>query len=183
MLPRLEQDIETPRRDVNSVGEVLRPYHLFTREARMTLADLPELERLCRLILERGGLRQNEIQEVLLRLIGATAAVESVPFLLQMLRYTGRSDHFGPQRGQLALWGLARVAIFHNVPEVYGALQGGLDNRNADVRYTAADLVLNAYLSAHRDVPPDVADRLRWMAHSDPDESVRRAVQRNLCES
>jgi len=182
MLPRLEQEIRNPERDMNSVGEVLRPYHLFTREAPMMLADLSELERLCRLILERGGLRQNEIQEVLLRLIGATAAAESVPFLLEMLRYTRRGDHFGPQRRQLALWGLARITILHNIPEAYGALQGGLDDRNADVRYTAADLVLDAYLSAGQDVPQDVVERLRQMARSDPDDSVRRAAQRYLGE-
>jgi hypothetical protein len=78
MLPRLEREIENSGRDLNSVGEVLRPYYLSAREAPMTPADLPGLERLCRLILERGGSRQNDIQEVMLRLIGATAAVESV---------------------------------------------------------------------------------------------------------
>jgi len=148
----------------------------------MTPADLPELERLCRLILERGGARQSEIQEVLLRLIGATAAVESVPFLLEMLRYTRRGDRFGPQRRQLALWGLARVAIFHNAPQAYSALQGRLTDRNADVRYATADMIANAYLRPGRDVPPDVVDRLRHLAHSDPDDSVRHAAQRHLRE-
>ena len=182
MLPRLEREIENPGRDLNSVGEVLRPYYLSTRGPPMTPADLPELERLCRLILELGGPRQNEIQEALLRLIGATAAVESVPFLIEMLHYTRRSDRFGPQRRQLALWGLARVGLFHNIPEAYGALQGGLDDRNADVRYATADMILNAYLRAGRDVPQDVVDRLRHMARSDPVDSVRHAAQRYLRE-
>ena len=132
MLLCLEREIENPRRDVNSVGEVLRPYHLFTREAPMTPADLPELERLCRLILERGGPRQNEIQEVLLRLIGATAAVESVPFLLEMLRYTRRGDRFGPRRRQLALWGLARIAIFRDGTLIRGKGQRYLRLWQAD---------------------------------------------------
>ena len=148
----------------------------------MTAADLPELEWLCRLILERGGPRQNDIQEVLLRLIGATAAAESMPFLLEMLHYTRRGDRFGPQRRQLALWGLARVALFHNLPEAYGALQGGLGDRNADVRYATADMILNAYLRAGRDVPQDVVARLCHMARSDPEDSVRRAAQRYLRE-
>ena len=182
MLPHLEREIENPGRDLNSVDEALRPYYLSAREAPMAHADLPELERLCQLILERGGLRQDEIQEVRLRLIGATAAAESVPFLLEMLRYTRRGDRFGPQRRQLALWGLARVALFHNLPEAYGALQGGLEDRNADVRYATADMILNAYLRAGRDVPQDVGDRLRHMAHSDPDDSVRRAAQHYLRE-
>jgi hypothetical protein len=182
MLPRLEREIENPRRDMGSVGEALRSYYLSTRGPPMTPADLPELERLCRLILERGGARQSEIQEVLLRLIGATAAVESVPFLLEMLRYTRRGDRFGPQRRQLALWGLARVAIFHNAPQAYSALQGGLTDRNADVRYATADMIANAYLRPGRDVPPDVVDRLRHLAHSDPDDSVRHAAQRHLRE-
>jgi hypothetical protein len=65
----------------------------------MTPADRPELERLCRLILERGGPRQNEIQGVLLRLIEATAAAESVSFLLAMLHYTRRGDPFGHSAG------------------------------------------------------------------------------------
>ncbi len=105
-----------------------------------------------------------------------------MPFLLEMLRYTRRGDRFGPQRRQLALWGLARITILHNVLEAYIALGEGLDDHRADVRYTTADLVVNAYLSAGRDVPQDVVDRLRQVARSDPDDSVRRAVQRYLCE-
>ena len=95
-----------------------------------------------------------------------------------MLHYTRRGDRFGPQRKQLALWGLARVALSHNIPEAYSALQGGLDDRNADVRYATADMILNAYLRAGRDVPQDVVDRLRHMALSDSDDSVRHAAQR-----
>jgi hypothetical protein len=182
MLPRVEAEIENPDRDSNSVGEALEPYHAFARELPMTPGDLPELERLCRLILERGGTRKGEIQEVLLRLIGATAAAEAKPFLLEMLHYSHRGDQFGPERRQLALWGLARIAIFHHVPEAYQALYEGLDDRNADVRYSTADLILNAYLNARRDVPPHVKEKLRQMAHSDPDDSVRRAAQRYLRE-
>ena len=42
--------------------------------------------------------QNGKIQEVLLRLIGATAAAASVPFLREMLRYTRRGDHLCPQR-------------------------------------------------------------------------------------
>jgi hypothetical protein len=182
MLPRAETEIENPDRDSNSVGEALEPYHAFAREVPMTPGDLPELERLCRLILERGGSRKGEIQEVLLRLIGATAAAESPSFLLEMLHYSHRGDQFGPERRQLALWGLARIAILHNLPKAYQALYEGLDDRNTDVRYTSADLILNAYLNARRDVPPHVIAKLRQMAHSDPDDAVRRAAQRYLRE-
>jgi len=112
MLPRLRREIENPDRDSDSVHEVLRPYYQAGWDLPMTPGDLPQIESLCRLVLERGGLRQNEIQEVLLRLVGATAAPQSVPFLLDMWRHTRRGDHFGPERRQLALWGLARVAPF-----------------------------------------------------------------------
>ena len=98
------------------------------------------------------------------------------------LHYRRRGDRFGPQRRQLALWGLARVALFRNIPEAYHALQGGLEDRNADVRYATADMILNAYLRAGRDVPQDVVARLRHMARSDPDDSVRHAVQSYLRE-
>jgi hypothetical protein len=152
------------------------------REVPMTPGDLPELERLCRLILERGGARKGDIQEALLRLIGATAAAESVPFLIEMLHYSQRGDRFGPTRRQLALWGLARIALFHDVREAYEALYEGLDDRRADVRFTVADLILNAYLSARQDVPPHVVEKLRHMARSDPDDSVRHAAQRYLRE-
>ena len=182
MLPRLRREIENPKRDMNSVGEVLRPYYEFLQVVPMTPADLPELEALYRLVLERGGLRQNEIQEALLRLVGATAAPESVPFLLEMLHYTRRGDHFGPERRQLALWGLARIAIFHNVPEAYDALREGLNDHNAEVRGTVADLILNAYLGARWEVPADVVDKLRQMARSDPNKDVRRSIQRYLRE-
>ena len=98
MLPPLRQEIENPKRDMNSV-QALKPYYQQVgRGLPMTPADLPELEALCWLVLERGGLRQNEIQRVLLELIGATAALESVPFLLEMLHYSRRGDHFGPER-------------------------------------------------------------------------------------
>ena len=185
MLPRLRQEIENPRRHKESVSQVLRPYHLNAREVPMTPADLPEIKAQCRLVLERGGSGQNAIQTVLLRLAGATAAPESVPFLLEMLHYTRRGDHFGPERRQLALWGLARVAIFHNVPEAYAALWEGLDDRRAEVRFTTANLVLDAYLdkrSAHRQVPQDVVNKLRQMAKSDPDKDVQRAIRRYLRE-
>jgi hypothetical protein len=182
MLPHLRQEIENPERDIDSVYQALRPYYEAGRDLPMTPADLPEIEALCRLVLDRGGLRQNEIQEVLLRLVGATAAPESVPFLIEMWRYTRRGDHFGPKRRQLALWGLARIAIFHNVPEAYRALRDGLEDRRAEVRLTAADLIIDAYLDARRSVPEDVVDQLREMARSDPDDDTRRAVQRFLRE-
>jgi hypothetical protein len=182
MLPRLWREIENPRRDVNSVGAVLRPYYEAGRDLPMTVADLPEIESLCRLVLERGGLRQSEIQTALLRLMGATAAPGSVTFLLEMLRYTRRGDQFGPDRRQLALWGLARIAIFHGAPEAYSALEEGLTDRRAEVRLTAADLILNSYLDARHAVPQGVVDRLREMACSDPNDDVRRVVRRYLAE-
>jgi hypothetical protein len=182
MLPRLRQEIENSRRDEESVFQALRPYYLQAREVPMTPADLPEIEALCRLVLERGGLRQNEIQTVLLQLVGATAAPESLPFLLDMWRYTRRGDHFGPERRQLALWGLARVAMFHNDPQAYAALLEGLNDRRAEVRLTATDLILDAYLSAKRKVPTEVVETLRQMAQSDPDKDVRRTIQRFLRE-
>jgi hypothetical protein len=43
-------------------------------------------------------------------------------------------------------------------------------------------MILNAYLRTGRDVRQDVVDRLRQLAHSDPDDSVRRAAQRCLRE-
>jgi hypothetical protein len=183
VLPTLRQEIENPNRDMNSVFEALKPYYHETGgDVPMTPDDLPELQTLCRLVLERGGLRQNEIQTVLLRLIGATAAPEAIPFLLDMLHFTRRGDHFGPERRQLALWGLARVAIFHNTPDCYAALWQGLDDRNGEVRGTAADLILNAYLGARRKVPKPVVDKLVQMARSDPDEDVRRWIKSFLRE-
>lgn len=69
VLPRLRREIENPDRDMNSVHEALKPYYQQAgRHLPMTPADLPELEALCWLVLERGGLRQNEIQKVLLEL-------------------------------------------------------------------------------------------------------------------
>ncbi len=185
MLPRLRELIEEPDRDAEDVYQALRPYHQHAREVPMTPDDLPELQDLCWLILERGGSRQSDIQRVLLRLVGATAAPESVPFLLDMLHYSKRGDQFGPRRRQLALWGLARVAIFHDVPEAYEALKEGMDDHRADVRLTAIDLLLDAYLDnrgAHRDVPPDVVRKLEDMARSDPDDYVRRRIKRFLRE-
>lgn len=185
MLPRLRKVIEDPDRDANSVFQTLRPYHLQAPQVPMTRADLPELEALCRLILERGGPGQSDIQRVLLRLVGATAASESVPFLLEMLHYSKRGDQFGPERRQLALWGLARVAVCHDVPEAYEALRGVLDDRRAEVRLTTADLLVDTYLdtrSAPQDVPQDVVDKLQEMAWSEPDDYTRRTIKKFLHE-
>ena len=102
-----------------------------------------------------------------------------------MLHYSRRGDQFGPERRQLALWGLARIAIFHDVSEAYEALREGLEDHHADVRFTTADLILNAYLdkrSAHQKVPQDVVERLQELARTDPDDSVRRVVRRYLRE-
>jgi len=182
ILPRLRELIEDPKRDPEDVYQALRPYHLQVREVPMTPADTPELEALCRLVLEKGGLEQNNIQRVLLSLVAATAARESTAFLVEMFHYSRRGDHFGPERRQLALWGLARIAIAHNVPEAYAALREGMDDRRAEVRYTAADLILNAYLDARREVPSAVVARLREMAEMDSDKDVRRAAWRYLRE-
>jgi hypothetical protein len=186
LLPRLRREIENPDRDAESVFQILRPYHLEVgRDLPMQPADLPEIESLCRRVLEVSGLRQEEIQRVLLRLVGATAAPRSVPFLLEMLHYSRRGDHFGPRRRQLALWGLARVAVFHDVPEAYAALREGLEDRRAEVRLTAADLILDAYLdrrSAREEVPRDVVDKLQQMTASDPDDDVRRTTKKFLRE-
>jgi hypothetical protein len=183
VLPELRLEIENPDRDMNSVFEALRPYHHQTGgDVPMTPGDLPELEALCRLVLERGGREQNRIQTILLRLIGATATPESIPFLLEMLHFSRRGDHFGPERRQLALWGLARIAISHHAPEIYEALRAGLDDLHADVRFTTADLILSAYLNARRQVPRSVVDRLEEMVRSDPDKHVRRRCERFLRE-
>lgn len=185
MLPRLRELIEDPGRDAEDVSQALSPYHRHAREVPMTTDDLPELQALCRLVLERGGSRQSDIQRVLLRLTGATAEPGSVPFLLDMLRYSKRGDQFGPERRQLALWGLARVAVFHDVSEAYEALKEGMDDHRADVRLTAADLLLDAYLDrrgARREVPPDVVEQLEDMARSEPDDYVRRTIKEFLGE-
>jgi hypothetical protein len=183
MLPALRREIDNPGRDRESVSEALKPYrHETSHDVPMMPDDLPELEALCRLILERGGLGQSRIQTVLLRLIGATAAPRSVPFLLEMLHFSRRGDRFGPERRQLALWGLARVAISHGAAEAYPALREGLDDRHADVRHTATDLILDAYLEAGRKVPRSVVDRLEEMARADPDDDVRRRAKRFLGE-
>ena len=182
LLPRLRTLIEDPDRDPEDVFQVFRPYHLETRDVPMTRDDLPELHALCRRVLEKGGLEQHEIQRVLLRLIGSTTSPASVPFLLDMLHYSRHGDSFGPERRRLALWGLARIAIAHNVPEAYAALREGLEDRHADVRFTTADLILNAYLDADREVPEDVVAALEAMAASDPDKDVQRAAKRYLRE-
>lgn len=183
MLPDLRQEIEKSQRDSNQVAEVLAPYHEMGRDLPLTSTDMPEVEAMARLILQKGGLRQNDIQEVLLRLVGATAAPESVPFLLEMLHYSRRGDHFGPERRQLALWGLARIAIFHQIPDTYAALRKGLDDRQATVRFTTIELIIDAYIKADQPVPKEVVEKLQEMSRSDADDDVRHRVYAILKES
>ena len=182
MLPRLRAEIENPDRDMSSVGEVLQPYYDVRQDLPMTTEDLPQIESLFSLILEKRGSQQNRIQRVLLRMVGATAAPESVPFLLEALHYSWRGDQFGPERRQLALWGLARIAIRNPSPEAYQALREGLEDHHGDVRFTTLDLILDAYLDAGKDVPKEVFEKVQEMARSDPEQVVRRAAQRYLKE-
>lgn len=183
LLPYLQNEINNPKRDENDVYQILRPLYLDTgHDVPMMPADLSEIEAMFHQILTVGGTRQAEIQEVLLRLVGATAAVGSIPFLLAALHFTRRGDQFGPNRRQLALWGLARIAIRHNQADAYQALREGLNDRRAEVRLTAVDLILNAYLDAGRKVPLNVVTALKEMATNDPDKDVRRVVQRCLRE-
>ncbi len=182
MLPGLRQEIEKSYRDRNKVSEALAPYYEAGRDVPLTPADMPEVEAMGRLILKMGGLGQNNIQEVLLRLVGATATPESVPFLLEMFRYTRRGDHFGPERRQLALWGLARIAIFHQIPDAYDALRKGLDDRHADVRFTTIDLIIEAYIKADHPVPQEVVKKIQEMIRSDADDDVRHRAYAVLQE-
>ena len=95
-----------------------------------------------------------------------------------MLRFTKRGDSFGAERRQLALWALARLARWRNISEAYAALLASMDDRKAEVRMTAMDLILDA----GRDALPDVFARMRQMAKNDPDEDVRRLAIRFLHE-
>lgn len=183
MLPELRREIENPDRDLYSVSQAIKRYrHETFGDVPLTADDVPELEAMCRTILERRGPRQAQIQTVLLHLIGATAAPQSVPFLLDMLHYGRRGDLFGPERRRLALWGLARIALLHGVPEAYEALQEGLEDHHANVRFTATDLILDAYLDAGCEVPRSVAEKLEEMAGSDPDSHVQVRAKRFLRE-
>jgi hypothetical protein len=89
---------------------VLRPFHEYIDSTPPSPEDIPEIERLSRLAAEKGGAGQGRLQEALLRLVGNAAEPRSLPFLLDMLRYSKRGDSFGPERRQLALWALARLA-------------------------------------------------------------------------
>ena len=53
ILPRLRAEIENPDQDMNSVGEVLRPYYDALRNLPITTDDLPQIESLFSLILEK----------------------------------------------------------------------------------------------------------------------------------
>ena len=175
--------IDDPQRDAEQVDAALRPFHEYLDSTPPLPDDIPEIERLCRLAAEKGGAGQGRLQEALLRLVGNAAEPRSLPFLLDMLRFTKRGDSFGPERRQLALWALARLARWHNLPEAYAALLASMDERKAEVRMTAMDLILDAYLDAGRDAPLDVFARMRQMAKNDPDEAVRRLAKRFLHES
>jgi len=174
--------IDDAHRDIDQVYARVQPFQDYTQGTPPSPQDVPEIESLCRLALERGGAGQSVLQEVFLRLAGNAAEPRSLPFLLDMLRFTRRGDSFGPSRRQLALWALARLARWHHLPEAYQALRAGLDDRNAEVRLTAAALLLDANLEAGLDVPPQVVAKLQQMAQDEPDEDVCRSISRYLDE-
>ena len=82
---------------------------------------------------------------------GQTDAQRSNDDLLGLLQYLEKLQAAGYMLGDFDIGRFMEQVIgglyFHSsIPEAYGALQGGLDDRNADVRYATADLILNAYL-------------------------------------
>ena len=174
--------VENVRRDENQVGSAFRLLAGYTNDIPPHPNDLPEIERLCRLTREIGGTCQGMIQEKLMRLDGNAAHPSSLPFFLDALHFTKRGDSFGPERRQLALWGLARLARWHNLPEAYATLLAGLDDHHPEVRWTAADLLLDAYLDARRAVPAEVRLKLAQMAKNDPDPDLRNQFSRYLDE-
>lgn len=174
--------LSDPNRDEEQVYRALQPFYDLGHTAPADVNDLPLIEAFCRRVLEIGGRGQSNLQTELLRLVGNTAHPSSLPFLLEMLRYSKRGDSFGPERRLLALWGLARIARRHNLPDAYTALQTGLDDRKAEVRWQTADLLPNAYLDARREVPPEIMEKLEQMAENDPDEDVRGLIARFLKE-
>jgi hypothetical protein len=80
----------------------------------------------------------------------------------------------------LALWGLARTAILHQIPEAYEGVREGLDDRNGEVRLTTADLILDVYLRPGQEIPEEVIQKLQEMAEHDPDPDVRQGIERFL---
>lgn len=182
LLPQLRKVIEDPQREKEDVSRVLRPYYIETRAVPMTPEDIPELESLCRLILEKGGEQGQKIQEMLLSVISSTAAQESIPFLLDMLHGPQPKGRFGPRWRELALVGLGRIALIHERDEAYEALHEGLEDRHADVRYTTMALIANAYLNAEREIPKAVLVKFHKIARSDPDKDLRQDAKRYLRE-
>ena len=174
--------VENVRRTEDQVDTALRPFHTEFDDVPVHHDDLPEIERLCRLVWEKGGTDQAVLQRILIGLVGNTASPSSLPFFLDALCFTKRGDSFGPERRQLAIWGLARLARWHDLPEAYAAVQSGLDDRHPEVRLTAADLLLDAYLDARRTVPPEVRSKLAQMAKTDPDPDLRRQFSKYLDE-
>ena len=174
--------VENVRRSEDQVDAALRPFHTEFDDVPAHPDDLPEIERLCRLVWEKGGTDQAALQRILIGLVGNTASPSCLPFFLDALRFTKRGDSFGPERRQLAIWGLARLARWNNLPEAYAAVQSGLDDRHPEVRLTAADLLLDAYLDAGRAVPPEVRSKLAQMAKTDPDLDLRRQFSKYLDE-
>ena len=178
--PRLRDEIESEDRDLDSVYNAARPFYESSNYLPMHEDDLPVLEHFCRRILELRGPRSTQIQKILLRMIGATASPESAPFLQEMWRYSRQRDHFGPERRQLALWGLARIAVRHELPEAYATLQEGLGDPHADVRYTAVDFISDAYYIVDKKIPLQIMERVRDIADLDPDKVVQRLAHRSL---
>lgn len=101
--------IDNPQRDAEQVDEALRPFHGYIDSTPPLPDDIPKIERLCRLAAKKGGAGQERLQEVLLRLVGNAAEPLSLPFLLDMLRFTKRGDGFGPERRHNWLCGRWRV--------------------------------------------------------------------------
>lgn len=174
-LDRLEEKLDNPPPppqklsfDSKQPGAGLHPLLNFDA------ADLPRAQELFKRLALAGGTSNSYEQRHMLRMMGATPDVASIPFWLEMLGFTPRPrEQFAQERREYALAALAIITLAGNEQEGTVALLKATEHTKPDVRAGAIYYLSEAYLASEKEIPPATAARLRQVALDDPDFAPR----------
>lgn len=149
--------------------------------APLPAQDVPRAQELYRRVYMAGGNGTNWVQEGLLGALALAADPDAVPFWVEVLELNKPREQFAPKRRELAVAGLAFLAIRRGEPAAYETLRA-LAQRfpNPDVRALAGEYLKRAYREASRPLPPEVLAEMQAIALEDTAFTPRFQARRFL---
>ena len=118
-LRSLKRALKTGKR----LSDELTFYYSPGEAACIAPADIPEVERVYRVVLERGGPGSRMVMEGMLTALASTGSPDSLPFWQEALAWTGKRGMLKQLRHELAVAGIALAAFRAGAAESLAALQ------------------------------------------------------------